>query len=74
MTREQYRKTKAFARKLDKLAAKAAELDLVLGNGGDISSMLGAMAADLETQAGWQRPTGAFAGKVLREQSKEQAA
>lgn len=52
MTPEQYRKTKAFAKRLDKLATRAAELDLTLGNGGDVSSMLGAIAADLETQIG----------------------
>lgn len=41
-----------FLKKLTKLADEAAKHDIALGNGGDVSSLLGSMATDLENT--WQ--------------------
>ncbi len=43
-----------FLKDLRKLADRADKMDIALGNGGDVSSMLGAMASDLESV--WQVP------------------
>lgn len=38
----------SFLKKLNRLADEAAKHDIALGNGGDVSSQLGAIATDLE--------------------------
>jgi len=38
----------SFLKKLNKLADEAAKHDVALGNGGDVSSLLGSIATDLE--------------------------
>jgi hypothetical protein len=50
MTAEQKRIAGQLARQLNRLAQIANENGLTLGNGGDICSMLGAIADDLEIQ------------------------
>ena len=50
MTARDFRKIKGIIKQLDKIAARAGELDLQLGNGGDVSSLLGEMSNDLYWQ------------------------
>jgi hypothetical protein len=50
MSPEKVRKTKSIANRLAKLATVADEWELKMANGGEIGSMLGEMANDLEQQ------------------------
>jgi hypothetical protein len=50
MTPEKFRKVRSVIKALDKLSARACELELKLGNGGEIDSMISAIALDLEMQ------------------------
>lgn len=50
MTPEKYRKIRSLIKQIDKCAVRADELELKLGNGGEIGSMLGGITSDLEAQ------------------------
>jgi hypothetical protein len=51
MTAPQRTAAKQIARKLHELSDSAARHGLELGNGGDVGSLLGTIASDLELQA-----------------------
>lgn len=77
MTGEQIRMAKQLARQIANLADIAERNNVVLGNGGDVSSMLGAMATDIEQQADTaaKDPAVIAAGKAAQElRDKWQAA
>lgn len=50
MPPEKLRATMAIVNRLNKLAKKCDEVGVTLGNGGEIGSVLGAIADDLESQ------------------------
>lgn len=48
MTPERFRKIRSIANQLTKLQVKADEIDLQLGNGGHVGSLLGSMRDELD--------------------------